>query len=84
MPGEYQSHPRVRGHLSSLAAVVVREEGEAAIVEHLEQNEPDGRNAIRGRGRKGHRIRFVKPRRERLVEPGAEEGERIHARLGLG
>jgi hypothetical protein len=38
MPQEYEGDARIRRHLVSLAAVVVREKGETAIVEILQEH----------------------------------------------
>jgi hypothetical protein len=67
----------------ALAAVVVGEEREAAVVECLEQHDTGGGNAIGRAGGEDHCIGFVELRHERLIEPLPEERERIISGLGF-
>jgi len=83
MPREDEGHGGVLGHLAPLAAVVVREEGEAAVVEHFQQDQPRGGEGIGGGGREDHRVGLVEPRLLRFLKPDPEESERIVAGLLL-
>src|SRR5690606_23622092 len=56
LPVEEQRRLRVRLQLAALAAAVVREEDEPALVVALEQDHPDAGRALRGRGRERHRL----------------------------
>jgi hypothetical protein len=84
MPGEDKRDRWVGRHLVSLAAVVIGEEGEAAVIKQLEQDEPRRWRAFRCRGGQNERIRLVDAGRDRLLEPQVEERERIAAGLLLG
>jgi hypothetical protein len=83
VPREDECNPRVRRHFVTLAAVVVGEEREAAVVERLEQHDSGGGNAIGCAGGEDHGIGFVELRHQGLIEPLPEERERIISGLGF-
>jgi hypothetical protein len=84
MPWEDQRDRGIVRHLAPLAAVVVGEEGEAAIVEHLEQDKPGGRPAFRCGGCEDECVGLVNAGRDCLLEPQMKERERVRAGLVLG
>jgi DNA-directed RNA polymerase subunit RPC12/RpoP len=83
LPGEGERDARIRGDLPTLPAIVIREEREAAVIECLEQHDPHGREAIVGAGGECHRVGFVQPGGERLIEPPTKQRERIVAGIGF-
>jgi len=84
MPGEHEGNTRVRREFLSLAAIVVREEREPAIIERFEKHEPRGRKPIRCGCRQHECVRFMNARSDRLSEPSVKERERIVPRVLLG
>ena len=71
-PEEKQGGGGVRRELASLAAMVVREEGEAAGVEHLEEDDAGRGPAVGTDGGERHRVGLVQLRFRRLGEPVLE------------
>jgi DNA-directed RNA polymerase subunit RPC12/RpoP len=84
VPGEDERDARVRGHLASLAAVIVREEREPAIVERFQQHEPHRRQPLGRASGERERVRLVDAGPDGLLEPTAEQREGVRARVGLG
>ena len=81
LPVEQQRRARVRDELAALAAAVVREEDEAALVERLQQDHPQRRRAVGRRGRERHRLGIDRLGRARVLEPAPELGQRVGIEL---
>jgi hypothetical protein len=80
---EQERGARVRRELATLAALVVAEERQPALVGALQEDHPDGRAAVRRRRRErdGFRERDVAAR---LLEPTPEELDGVVAGVVFG
>ncbi len=84
-PEEGHGRPRIGRQLLALGAFVVGEEGEAALVEALEQEDTAMRIAVGVDGGQGHGVGFDRQALglHRVVEPLAEQAEGIARGVGL-
>jgi len=73
----------MRGEIAALAAFVVGEEDEPALVDALDKHDARRRPTVGTDGRERHRVRLRKLGGQRLVEPAVELGERIGGGIGF-
>lgn len=81
-PVEAEGGVGVGGEFPALAAVVVGEEREAAIVEGFEQDDADAGDIVDGGGER-HGVRFKGGDGEDFVKPAVELGDGVGARFGF-
>ncbi len=82
-PVEQQRGLRMHGEIVPLAAFVIGEKDEPALVDALDEHDPRRRPAVGADGRERHRVRLGQLGGERLLEPAIELGERVGGGIGF-